>query len=118
MGKQRGVSLSGLIVTLAVLGFIAVLGAKLLPSYIEFFSVKKILAAMDKNGETQGTVPDIRRAFDRRNAIEGVTSVAGQDLDISKDESGQTVVSATWSVKIPMVYNVSACLDFNATTAK
>src|SRR5579872_3483902 len=107
MGKQRGVSLSGLIVTLAILAFVGLLGAKLLPSYLEYFSVKKILLAMDKNGETKGTVRDIRGAFDRRNAIEGVTSVSGNDLDISKDESGETVVSASWSVKVPVVSNIS-----------
>ncbi len=118
MGKQRGVSLSGLIVTLAILAFIGVLGAKMLPSYIEFFAVKKILLAMEKNGETKGTVRDIRNAFDRRNTIEGVQSVNGEDLDISKDESGETVVSANWSVKVPMVSNISACIDFSATTAK
>ena len=31
---------------------------------------------------------------------------------------GETVITATWSVKIPMVYNISACLDFVVTTAK
>jgi hypothetical protein len=28
------------------------------------------------------------------------------------------VVSATWSVKVPMVSNVAACLDFYVTTSK
>jgi hypothetical protein len=27
------------------------------------------------------------------------------------------VISATWSVKVPMVGNASACLDFMVTTA-
>lgn len=118
MGKQRGVSLRGLVVTLAFLAFVGLMAAKLLPSYIEYFSVKKIFLAMETNGETKGTVRDIRKAFDRRNVIEGVQSVSGDDLDISKDDSGETIVSANWSVKVPMVYNISACIDFSATTAK
>ena len=117
MHKQRGVTLTGLIVVLVVLGFVGIMAAKLVPSYMEYWGVRKILATMDNAGETKGTVRDIRRAFDLRNAIEDVKSVRGDDLEISKD-GGDTVVTASWSVKIPMVYNVSACIDFVATTAK
>ena len=117
MSQQRGLSLVGLIVTLAILGFLAVTAAKLLPVYIEYFSVKKILAAMDYNGETKGTVAEIRRHYETRNAIEDVKSVQGSDLEITK-EGAETIITANWSVKVPIVANVSACIDFTASTAK
>ena len=117
MGKQRGVSLTGLIITLAVLGFLAVMVAKLMPAYIEYFTVKKMFAAMDQAGDIKGTVRDIRRSFDTRNAIEDVKSVKGEDLEITK-EGGETVITATWSTKVPLVSNASACLDFMVTTSK
>ncbi len=116
MGKQRGVSLTGLIITLAILGFLAVMVAKLLPAYIEYFSVKKIFAAMVQNGDTKGTIAEIRRAYDTRNAIEDVKSVQSTDLEITK-EGGETVLSAAWSVKIGLVANISACIDFTVSTA-
>jgi hypothetical protein len=117
MRKQLGVSLWGLITTLALLGFVGVMAAKLLPYYIEYYSVKKIIAAMEAAGEMKGTVRDIRYTFDKRNAIEDVKSVKGDDLEVTKD-GAETVVTATWSARVPMVYNVNACLDFNVTTAK
>ena len=117
MGKQRGVSLTGLIITLAVLGFIAVMAAKLMPAYVEYFTVKKMFSAMDQAGDLKGTVRDIRRSYDTRNAIEDVRSVKGEDLEITK-EGGETVITATWSNKVPLVSNVSACLDFMVTTSK
>jgi hypothetical protein len=117
MRKQHGVSLVGLIITLAILGFVGIMAARLLPSYLEFFSVKKMFAAMEQNGEFKGTVPEIRRAFDRRNAIEDVKNVGGKDLEISKS-GGETIVTAAWSAKVPLVYNASACLDFVVTNEK
>ena len=117
MGRQRGVTLLGLIFGLGALGFIGIMAAKLMPAYIEYFSVKKMMATMDQSGDTKGTVRDIRAAFDRRNAIEDVKNVRGEDLEITK-EGGETVITATWSVRIPMVYNISSCLDFTVTTAK
>ena len=117
MQKQRGVSLMGLIITLAVLGFLAVMAAKLLPAYIDYFSVKKMFATMEQAGDLKQGVREIRRSFDTRNAIENVQAVKGDDLEITK-EGGETVVTAAWSVKVPLVSNVSACLDFMVTTAK
>lgn len=117
MRKQRGMSLIQLIVTLGVLGFLGIMAAKLMPAYIEYFQVKKLFSAMEQNGDLKGTVRDIRRGYDTRNAIEDVKSVRGEDIEVSK-EGGETVITATWSVKVPMVYNASACLDFVVTTAK
>ncbi len=89
MGNQRGVSLSGLIWALAILGFLSVMAAKLMPAYIEYFTVKKILASMEQAGDLKGSVRD-----------------------------SETVVSVAWSAKVPLVSNFAACLDFAVTTAK
>ena len=117
MRKQQGISLKGTVITLAVLGFLGVMAAKLLPYYVEYFSVKKMLRSMEESGDLKGSVRDIRNAFDKRNAIEDVKSVKLDDLEITK-EGGETVVTAAWSVRVPLVHNISACIDFTATTAK
>ena len=117
MRTQRGIGLMQLIVTLGVVGFVGVMAAKLLPAYLEYFAVKKMFASMEQNNELKGTVPEIRRSYELRNNVEGVKSVSAQDLELTK-EGGETVVTATWSNKVPLFYNISACLDFMVTTAK
>ena len=117
MRKQRGITLSGMIVTLGVLGFVGVMAAKLLPSYLEYYAIKKIFASMEQAGDLKGSVKDIRNSFEKRNAIEDVKAVRPEDLEIGKD-GGETVVTATWSKRVEMVGNLSACLDFTVTTAK
>jgi hypothetical protein len=115
--KQRGITLTGALTGMIVLAGLALFGAKLMPAYLDYFAVQKILKAMENNGETKGTVKEIRNAFDRRNTIEGVQAMRGDDLEITK-EGGEAVVSAIWSTKVPIVGNFSACLDFSVTTAK
>ena len=61
--------------------------------------------------------PEIRNAFDRRNTIEGVQAMRGEELEITK-EGGEAIVTASWSTKVPVIANFSACLDFSVTTAK
>jgi hypothetical protein len=114
---QQGFELKSAIMWMAIIGFVVVMGAKLMPSYVEYFTVKKMLKAMEEQGDLKGTVRDIRNAFDKRNAIEDVKNVRPDDLEITK-EGGEAVVTVNWSVRVPLVYNISACLDFMATTAK
>ena len=117
MRKQAGVSLMGLIITLIVLAVLGLFAAKLMPAYIEYFQVKKIFAAMKQGGDLNNNPPQIRAAFDRRNAIEDVKSISSKDLDITKD-GGETVVSVEWSTRVPIAYNASACLEFAVTSAQ
>jgi Tfp pilus assembly protein PilE len=116
MVRQRGISLIGLIVTLAVLGFVGVMAAKLIPAYIDYAAVKKMFASMEANGDLKGNVHEIRKSFERRNNIENVQDVKPDDLEITK-EGGETVISVSWSKKVPLVSNISACLDFYVSTA-
>jgi hypothetical protein len=117
MRKERGLSLVNLIIGLAVAGFLAVMAAKLMPAYIEYYKVKKVFAAMEQAGALKGTVREIRYDWEKRNGIEDIRSIKGEDLEITK-EGGETILSANWSVKVPLVSNISACLDFSVTTAK
>jgi len=118
MLKQRGLSLWGVVLGLGLVGFVGVSAAKLLPAYAEYFSVKKIFNQMESSGSLPAmSVRDIRMEYEKRNAIEDVKSVRGDDLEITK-AGGETVLSASWSAKVPMFGNLSACLDFYVTTGK
>ena len=116
MKKQRGVSLSGLVMVLFVLFFVAILGFKIGPPYMEFANVQKIFKTLAANPELKSaTNKGIADAFDRARSIDNVTTVTGADLDINKD-GANLVISASYSVKIPLVSNVSVLLDFAPTS--
>lgn len=116
MKHQRGMSFIALVL-LIVLGIsIVLIGVKLVPAYIEFFSVKKVLSAMEKDPGFSAMSPgEIRKSFERRATIDYITAVNSQDLEITKAD-GDNVVSVEYSQKIPLAFNVSACLDFSAST--
>ena len=117
MQRERGLSLIGLIFILAILGFVLVVGFKLIPTYIEYYSVKNVLSSMVQSGETRGTVAEIKRTFDRRAGVADIHNVKAEDLDITK-EDGKAVITANYSVKVPLFANVSACVDFSASAGQ
>ncbi|MET0320849.1 MAG: DUF4845 domain-containing protein, partial [Duganella sp.] len=78
--RQDGVSLVGLILVLAVLGFIAVLALKILPTYTEYRAVKNAIVSAKAAGGN--SAPDIRKAFDASATTGYITAINGSDLVI------------------------------------
>ena len=114
--KQRGISLSDLLVWAVILILVSISGLKVAPAYIEFSSIKRNLAAIVKDIDTQATSPSqIRISFDKRAQIDGIKSVNGQDIKINK-EGGRIVLSASYAVQIPLVSNISLHIDFQASS--
>ena len=113
---QRGVSFIALIFVFAVAAVVLLLGLKLVPVYLELFSVKKIMASMAQGEEVKsGTVTDIRKSFDRRAVIDNVQAVTGADLEITKD-AGETVVVAAWQHRVALFTGYTLLVDFSVST--
>ncbi len=115
--KQRGVGFITLVLYFVVGGVILLGGLKLTPHYIEYFSIKKVIAGMASSEEVKsGTVAEIRTSFDRRAVIDNVQAIKGLDLDIVK-ENNETVVSAAWQTRIALMPGYTLLVDFAASTS-
>lgn len=110
--KQAGVSLTGLILVLAVLGVAAVFALKLLPTYFEYSAIKEAIVRAKEAG---GTPREIQVAFDKNAGMNNVTAINGRDLAITRD-GGETQVSFAYEKRVPLVGNVSIVIDYAGTT--
>ena len=118
MKQERGLTMSGFLILSIVLIFAALFVFKLLPPYLEYFYVQKAVDSVTKELDLQtATLKDIRSAFDKRALIDNITTISSEDLAINK-EGNNVVIEANYSVKMPIVGNVSACVDFQASSAK
>jgi len=86
--QQRGLTFIGLLFVGIILAFVGVVVAQVVPTYIEFMAVQK---ATDK-AAAGTTVAEIRSTFDRAAQIDDIRSIAGKDLEITKQ--GDRVVVA------------------------
>lgn len=114
--NQQGMTFFGVMFVGMAVVFSAILVMKLIPPYLEFWSVQKIIGVIAKDSALPSMTPqEVRSSFDRRAVIDNVQVITGKDLDISK-ERGQTVVSAEYSVTVPIAGNLSALIEFQAST--
>ena len=113
--KQLGVSLGGLMVGAVIFIVLAMLGMKLTPSYIEFFSIKKAVNAIASEKAGGASVAEIRKSFDAHATIDAIDSVKASDLEITKDGS-QLVIAARYRKEIPLFGNAGIYIDFAAVS--
>lgn len=116
LARQRGVSLSGLMVVSVILVFVALLGFRLIPVYMEDARIKNTFVVIANDPElSKASVRDIKIAFSKRADIDDIRAIKPDDIEIVKD-GNSLVLSASYSVVIPLVANISLTLDFNPSS--
>src|SRR5262245_1659737 len=113
MRTQDGVTLTGFIFVAIIVVAVLLFAFKVAPAYFEYFAIQKQFKAIANDpGAISMSRREIEGAFVMRSTVENITSVGPGDIQISKD-GGSVVLSAEYSVRVPIVGNMSACMDFN-----
>ena len=96
----RGITLFGLLFWASVIGFVAYVVIRVLPTVNEFMTIQK---AVDTIARTQpATVAEARSAFDKQREIEySIVSVTGKDLSITK-ENDKVVIGYAYDKLVPI----------------
>ena len=115
--RQHGMSAIGILIVLILVVFVALIGMRVTPAYIEYFTIKKAVAAISESGELRGASPaEVRKAFEMRQAIDDFSSVQPRDLEITR-EGGNLVISFAYEKKVPLFYNVSLLINFAGSSS-
>ena len=115
--RQRGLSIVGFIFVAAMAMLAVMIGFRMVPAYIEWYTVKKVMADTLRTSKEGFTLYQFRRDFDLKASADYIDSVRGADIEVTK-EGNQLVATASWQRVLHLVGNVSLLLDFEATATK
>jgi hypothetical protein len=111
---QRGFTLFGLLFWAIILGFLALIGMRVLPALNEYFTIKRAINKISSEGTT---VPEIRSAFEKQKDIEySITTISGKDLSITK-ENDKVVVSFAYDKEIELMKPVFLLIKFEGRSS-
>ena len=114
--KQAGLTMTGFLFFAAVVLVVALLAFRTVPAYMEYYTVQKaldnaLLEAPDP------TLFNVRRAMERKLNADYVDAVTAKDVELSR--TGNTITaSVSWQKKLPLVYNASLLLEFDAVATR
>jgi hypothetical protein len=99
--RQRGITLFGLAFWAILVGFLAYVAVRTLPTVNEYMTIQ---SAVDKIAHAQpATVAEARQAFDKQKELEySISSITSKDLTITK-ENDKVVIAFAYDKEIPVM---------------
>jgi hypothetical protein len=113
---QRGLSMIGFLFIAAVVVVVAIIGFRMMPSYVEYFTIQKAVEqSLREAPDPQPAV--VRKAFEKFIAADYIDSVRAADLQIER-QGNAMVASVAWQKQLHLVGNVSLLLDFDVSASR
>lgn len=107
---QRGISLIGLMFWAIVIGFLAYVAIRVLPTLNEYFTIQQAVNKIAASNPT--TVGEIRQQFDKQKDIEySISSISGKDLDITK-ENDKIVIRFAYNKELELIAPVYLLIKY------
>ena len=92
---QRGISFIGMLFVAVVLGAGFLVAAQVAPTMIEFQAITKAAT----KASAGSTVAEVRSNFDKAAQIDDIQSIAGKDLDVTK-QGDKIIVAFAYNKEI------------------
>lgn len=111
---QRGMTLIGFIITLAVVGVFVYMGMKTIPMYSEFYAVKQALNGLaTEPGVTDKDPAKIKDLFFRRLYISYADNIKAEHVKVVRKDAGY-LMTVEYEVRKPLIANLDVVGKFKA----
>ena len=108
--KQRGITLFGLMFWAIIVGFLALIGMRVLPTLNEYFTIQRAVKKIA--ADSPSTVPEVRSAFEKQKDIEySITSISAKDLVVTK-ENDKVVIKFAYDKEVEIVKPVYLLIKY------
>ena len=115
--KQGGMTMLGFLITLSVVILFLFCGMKIVPMYIEYYSVKKALASIASDRQAADDSREkLRERFARHMQIDYVSTVKPEMLKIESTDTGYNLIM-NYERREPLFANLDVVGKFNAQQA-
>lgn len=116
--RQRGLTILGFMFVAAVVVVFAMVGFRVIPSYIEYFSVKRALEETMRGGSADPNNPvAFRKELERRLQTSYVEEVKANDAILQRSGT-QVVAEMAWERRLHLVGNMYILLEFETRSAR
>jgi len=116
--RQRGLTILGFMLVAAVVVVFAMVGFRVVPSYVEYFSVKKALEDTMRGGTADPNNPAAFRAeLARRLQTSYVEDVKASDALLQRS-GAQVTAELAWERRLHLFGNMYILLEFETSATR
>lgn len=110
--RQKGASGLSILFTIVVIVFFGATGLKLTPVYLDNFTVKGALDALDEQpGITKMSRSKIKSVLMKQLQINNVRNIKNEDIVVNK-EKGRLTVNIDYEIRMELIQNIDLLVSF------
>ena len=114
--KQGGMTMMSWLVVLGIAVFFILIGIKMVPTYLENYAIKQVLATMENDRSVRKMSPgEMKKSFMKRIKINSVYEFNRDWIKIKKEKFG-TRFSVDYEIRKPVAGNVSIVMVFSESS--
>lgn len=111
--NQRGLTMLSWLIVLGIMVFFMLIGIKMIPTYLENYSIKQVLTTMQNDRSVRKMTPnEIKKSFIKRLKINSVYEFDRNSLKVKKEKFG-TKILVDYEVRKPVAGNVAIVMTFS-----
>jgi predicted membrane protein len=111
--KQSGMTMLSWLIVLAIVVFFILIGIKMVPTYLENYSIKQVLKNMENDRDVRAmSAVEMKKSFLKRLKINSVYEFDRDAIKIKKEKSG-TSFKVDYEIRKPVAGNVSIIMVFS-----
>lgn len=117
MGKrEHGASLLGILLVLIVAGFFVLLGLRLIPVYMDYWTVVSIAESVEEDPEMREASPrSVRSALTSRMTLNNIDRDRLDMYTVERGEDGGLVIEIDYERREPLIANIDLVVHFAKT---
>lgn len=112
-GRQIGVSILGWLGILIVIGALSMVAMRVIPHYIDFYTIVNIVEALPANQVHTMDKTVIRESLLKRFLINNIRDLNVREVIEIERKRGSTVLLVHYERREPLVYNADLVLTFD-----
>jgi len=110
---QRGLGLVGWLVALALGSLLLTCTIRLVPVYIDYWAVSKVLEEVARAGRVEGGPAVLRRDIQRRLDLNRIEVIQARDVRIEETRRG-LLLDASYEQRVPLIGNIDLVVHFDS----
>ena len=113
---QTGLTMITWIVLIAIIGFVGIFGFKLIPVYMDYFTINNALTTVSKNITVGESPVQIRQSIGNLFDVNSVNVVDPKDIAIKVDPDTKNVVlTLDYDARTNFIANIDLMVHFTRT---
>lgn len=111
--SQAGMSVPGMLLVAAMVGFFIMCAVRMVPHYFEYLSVREIITTIARDHDAdEETISDIRRRIATVFNTNQIYDLKHKDVEVFR-EKGETYIDASYEVRVPIMGRIDAIMNFD-----